>query len=279
MKQEQVEQFRHWFEEYTGRFYGHDEYVNIHIQLKQEHTKRTCEEIGLLAGQLALDESQRYIAEVIALFHDIGRFPQFAKYRTYKDALSVDHCRLGVEVLTQEGIFGCLRREERQWVETAVEHHGRKSLPADLRGQALLFAKLIRDADKLDIFRVVLTNYRAYHHEPAKFSFELELPDEPGYSPAVLDAVMNGTLVGYENLRTMNDMKLCQLGWVYDLNFAASLERLHQQGFIEELLRLLPQTPEITQVSEKIGRYIDAKLDRTQRRSEREVPLGRHYRD
>lgn len=260
MKQEQVEQFRHWFEEYTSCFLGDDEYVNIHIQLKQEHTKRTCEEILYLAEQLALEESQKYLAEVIALFHDIGRFPQFAQYRTYKDLRSVDHCRLGVEVLAQEGVLGCLRREEKQWVETAVEHHGRKTLPADLRGQALLFAKLIRDADKLDIFRIVMTNYRTYHHEPAKFSYEIELPDEPGYSPAVLDAVMNGTLVNYEDLRTMNDMRLCQLGWVYDMNFAAALERLKQRGYIEELLGLLPPSPEIAKVSDKTRSYLAAKL-------------------
>lgn len=260
MKQEQVERFRRWFEDYSSRFLGDDEYVNIHIRLKQDHTKKTCEEILFLADQLALDESQRRLAEVIALFHDVGRFPQFAKYRTYKDPLSVDHCRLGVEVLTQEGVLDSLRREERQWVEMAVDHHGRKSLPSSLRGQALLFAKLIRDADKLDIYRIVLTNYRAFYHEPARFSFEVELPDEPGCTPGVLDAVLNARLVNYEDLRTMNDMKLCQLGWVYDINFAAALERLRQRGYIEELLGLLPKTPEMTEVGEKLRTYMAAKL-------------------
>jgi len=260
MKQEQVEQFRRWFEEYTSRFLRDDEYVNIHIRLKQDHTKKTCEEILYLAEQLALEESQRYVAEVIALFHDIGRFPQFAMYRTYKDVLSVDHCHLGVEVLAQEGILGCLRREEKQWVETAVEHHGRKSLPVDLRGQALLFTKLIRDADKLDIYRIVLANYRAFHHEPAKFSFEIELPDEPGYSPAVLDAVVNAGAVDYNDLRTMNDMKLCQLGWVYDMNFVAALERLQQRGYIEELLNLLPQNDDMQRVRRKILEYLESRL-------------------
>jgi putative nucleotidyltransferase with HDIG domain len=260
MKQEQVERFRHWFEEYTSRFLGDDEYVNIHIQLKQEHTKKTCAEILYLAEQLALDESQKYLAEVIALFHDIGRFPQFARYRTYKDVHSVDHGHLGVEVLAEEGILGCLRREERQWVETAVEHHGRKSLPPNLRGQALLFAKLIRDADKLDVYRVVLTNYRTYYHEPAKFSFEIELPDEPGYSPAVLDAVVSGKVVDYSDLRTTNDMKLCQLGWVYDMNFVAAIERLQQRGYIEELLGLLPQNDEVQRVRRRILEYIESRL-------------------
>lgn len=260
MKQEQVERFRHWFEEYTSRFLGDDEYVNIHIRLKQEHTKRTCEEILFLAEQLGLDEDQRYLAEVIALFHDIGRFPQFAQYRTYKDVHSVDHCKLGVEVLAREGILGSLRREEKQWVETAVEHHGRKALPADLKGQALLFAKLIRDADKLDVYRIVVSSYLAHRESPGTFSFEIELPEEPGYSPPVLDAVLNGRVVDYRDLRSMNDMKLCQLGWVYDVNFAATLERLRQRGYIEELLSILPQSPEIAKVSEKIHTYMTAKL-------------------
>ncbi len=60
----------------------------------------------------------------------------------------------------------------------------------------------------------------------------------------------------------MNDMKLCQLGWVYDLNFAASLERLKQRGYIDELFSLLPQTPEIAKAAEKIHGFMDAKLGR-----------------
>jgi len=268
MRQEQVERFKHWFAEYTRRFLGEDEYVNAHLRLKQEHTSRTCEETLSLAEQLALDDSQKQVAEVIALFHDIGRFPQFAKYGTYCDGRSVDHCRLGVEVLAEEGLLTTLRREEKEWIETAVENHGRKSLPAGLRGQALLFAKLIRDADKLDILRIVISNYRVHLQNPVKFSFEIELPDEPRYSPEVLDAVMNGRLVDYQDLRTLNDMKLCQLGWVYDMNFAAGLERLRQRGFVEELIGFLPQTPEIAALKDLVLTYIDERLGRTPRLKE-----------
>jgi hypothetical protein len=260
MKQEQVERFRHWFEEYTGHFYGDDEYVNAHVRLKQEHTRRTCDEILYLADRLALDDNQRRVAEVIALLHDIGRFPQFATYRTHNDARSVDHCRLGVEVLVCEGILDSLRREERQWVETAVLYHGCKALPGEFRGQALLFAKLIRDADKLDIWRVVIASYRASREDSAKFSFEIELPDEPTCSPGVLDAVMNGRLVDYHDLRTLNDMKLCQIGWVHDMNFAAGIERIRQRKYIEDLLSFLPRTPEIAAVGAKVLAYTDARL-------------------
>jgi len=268
MKQEQVDRFRCWLDAYIGRFYGDDEYVNAHIQLKQEHTRRTRDEILLLAGQLALDDDQTRIAEVIALFHDIGRFPQFATYRTHNDSKSVDHCQLGVEVLQREGILDTVRRDERQWIQTAVEHHGRKSLPADLKGQALLFAKLIRDADKLDVFHIITSNYRAYRDNPAKFSYEIELPDGPDYSPNVIQAVLNETLVDYRDLRTLNDMKLCQIGWVYDMNFAAGLERIRQRRYIEDLLSFLPQTADTARVRQKVLAYIDMRLARTRQPGE-----------
>lgn len=260
MKQEQVDRFQHWFMEYTSRFCGDDDYVNAHVRLKQEHTERTREEMRFLVERLALDEEQRRIADVVALFHDVGRFPQFAEHRTFNDTRSVDHCRLGVEVLAREGILATLRRQERQWIETAIEHHGRKSLPPGLRGQALLFAKLIRDADKLDIFHVVISNYRAYKADPGKFSYELELPDSPDCSGEVLDALMNGQLIDYRKLRTLNDMKLCQLGWVYDMNFGASLERLRHRRFIEQVVELLPQSDAVEQVRRKVMEYIESRL-------------------
>ena len=76
--------------------------------MKQEHTGRTCKEILELAEQLALDDRQKQIAEVVALFHDVGRFPQFAEYRTFNDAQSIDHSHLGVEILRREGVLDVL---------------------------------------------------------------------------------------------------------------------------------------------------------------------------
>lgn len=260
MDQNQLNRFKRWFDDYTNRFFGADDYVNANLKLKQDHTKRTCQEIVLLAEELALDENQTRIAELIALFHDVGRFPQFAEHRTFHDARSVNHCQLGVEVLNQEGILDSLRDEERQWVETAVRYHGRKTLPAELSGLTLLFGKLIRDADKIDILRVVLDAYRQSERGPNALLLEIGLPDEPRYSPEVLNAVLNEQLVDYATLQTLTDAKLCQLGWVYDLNFAASLKRIDQCGFLNELFTFLPKDDEIQQACRKVAEYVDSKL-------------------
>jgi putative nucleotidyltransferase with HDIG domain len=260
MESYSLDNFTRWFDAYTSRFFGDDECINAHLQMKQEHTRRTREEILVLAEQLALDDQQRRVAEVIALFHDVGRFPQFAEYRTFNDDKSIDHSHLGVEILRREGVLGVLRREERQWVETAIEHHGRKSLPAPLNGQALLFAKLIRDADKLDIYRIVIERYRQYRADPASFPWKPEVPDEPRYSVEVFQAVMAGQLIEHTMLQTLNDMMLCKLSWVYDMNFAAALARLREQGFLEQLLAFLPATEEIERLGERVLTYVETRV-------------------
>jgi len=260
MEQDYVERTRVWFDEYTSRFFGDDEVVNAHLRLKQGHTARTCEEIGLLAEALVLDENQKRLAEVVALLHDVGRFPQFAEYRTYSDPKSVNHCELGVAVLREQGVLEAVPAQERQWVETAVECHGRKSIPPDVTGAALLLTQLIRDADKIDIMRVVLENYRGYRENPDTFLLEIELPDEPGYSRDVLEAVLSEELVDARKLRTLNDMKLCQVGWVYDMNFTPALQRVKQLGFLDDIFGFLPRTPDIARARERILRYIDARL-------------------
>lgn len=255
-----LDELKRWFDAYTNRFFGQDEYVNLHLRLKQEHTRRTCEEMLYLAGRLSLDENRMRVAETVALLHDVGRFPQFSTYRTYNDLRSVSHGALGVEVLDRERVLEDLTAEERHWVRTAVAHHGQKALPDGLDEPTLLFLKLIRDADKLDILRIVSDVYRRRKEDPKGFSFEMELPDEPRISPQVLDAVLNGRLIEYGLLRVFNDMRLCQIGWVYDLNFAASLERFLAHNYLDDLLGYLPQTPDIAKVRRRISGYIDIRL-------------------
>lgn len=260
MEQNQLERFKRWFRQCSNRFFGDDEYVNANLRLKQEHTARTCEEITRLAHELALNDNEVRIAELTALFHDVGRFPQFAQYRTFNDSRSIDHGQKGVEVLCEEGVLDSLPAEERQWVQTAVGLHNRKSLPTALKGRALLFTKLIRDADKIDIFRVVMEYYRRYREDPNSFPLEVELPDTPQYSPEVLEAVMKEEAVDWAKLRTLTDARLCQLGWVYDLNFTASLRRIDECGYLAELIGYLPPDDAIQRLCRKVLDDVHSRL-------------------
>jgi hypothetical protein len=261
MEQRQLEKFRAWFDDYVAEFYGNDEFVNANIKLKEQHSRRTCEEMLYLAKELGLSDNQKRIAEVIAIFHDIGRFEQFVRYRTYNDPRSVNHCVLGLDVLRRMKMLDGLAKRERQLIEKAIEYHGLRELPADLEGECLLFSKLIRDADKIDIYYVVTDYYRQYRNDPDGFKLEVELPNEPGYSAQVVEKILSGRLIDYKALQTWNDMQLCQLGWVYDVNFAPTLERIRQRKLLEMILEFLPKTADIEKVKEKILRYVDSRIE------------------
>jgi len=260
MEQERLDRFKRWFDDYVAGFYGEDEFVNANLKLKENHSQRVCEEMRYLADELGLTGNQKRIAEAIALFHDIGRFKQFVKYGTYNDPRSVNHCLLGVEVLHQTKVLEGLERKERELIEKAVEYHGSRELPDNLDGECLLFSKLVRDADKLDVLYVVMQYYKQYRDNPEEFKLELELPDEPGYSDEVIENILCGRRVDYNRLQTMNDMKLCQLAWVYDVNFTATLKRLRQHRLLEKMFDFLPATGDIDRVRKKIFQYVDSRM-------------------
>jgi putative nucleotidyltransferase with HDIG domain len=260
MEQEKLEKFKSWFGNYVAGFYGDDEFVNANLKLKEAHSLRTCEEMLYLANELGLDGNSRRIAEVIALFHDIGRFEQFIRYRTYNDVRSINHCLLGIDVLRKMDMLAAVEKEEKELIEKAIEYHGIRQLPAGLDGRYSLFCRLIRDADKIDIFYVVTEYYRQYREKPQEFMLELEFPDRPVYSAEVVKEILAGRRLDYSKLRTLNDMKLLQVGWVYDVNFAATLRRIKQRGFLKMLFDFLPETEDIKKVREKIFNFVDSRI-------------------
>ena len=260
MEQEQVERFKVWFDDYVAGFYGDDEYVNANIKLKEDHSRRVCEEMRYLLDELGLAGNQRRIADVIALLHDIGRFEQFARYRTYNDVRSVNHCLLGLDVLRREKVLDGVERRERELIEKPIEYHGQRELPGNLDGEVLQFCKLIRDADKIDIFYVVTDYYKQHASDPEGFMLEVEFPDEQGYSAEVVEGILQGRRIDYSELQTWNDMKLCQLGWVYDVNFTPALKRIRQRKFLKMIFEFLPETNDIKRVREKIFAYVDSRI-------------------
>src|SRR4030066_873144 len=122
MKQDVLEKLRTGFDEYVTGFYGEDEYVNANLKMKQLHSRRTCTIMLELADQIGLDANKKRIAETIALFHDIGRFEQFVRHRTYNDAKSVNHCELGLQVLRETNVLAGVDRGEREVIEDAIEN-------------------------------------------------------------------------------------------------------------------------------------------------------------
>ncbi len=261
MQKEQLDAFRRWFTEYVATFYtAGDDFLNQNIQLKECHTHRVCNEMRQLATVLKLDSNDLIITETIALLHDVGRFPQFKQYRTYKDQISENHCLLALKVLAEYNLLAGLPDDERMIIEKAIEFHGVKELP-QLGERPMHFAKLIRDADKIDIFELLVNNYRMLAEEPEKFTWELEFPDTPECSPEIIDALLNQQLIHYDHIKTINDAKLLQLGWVYDVYFDWSLKQIYDRGYLRDIIKLLPKTKEVRRATECILEYTQKRIE------------------
>ena len=134
-------------------------------------------------------------------------------------------------------------------------------MPLDLDDQCLLFSKLIRDADKLDAYYVVMKYYKQYRENPQNFKLGMELPDGPGYSADVINELLSGRCLDNRQLKKLNDLKLSLLSWVYDVNFTSTLKRIKQCGYLEKLLGFLPADEDIERVREKILKYVDFRIE------------------
>ena len=99
MDNDLLEQYRTWFSRFVQVHSSADGRDQQNILLKEEHTHRVCDNTRRIAAGLSLDADDAALAEAIALFHDVGRFPQYRQYRTFQDSISVNHAALGARVL------------------------------------------------------------------------------------------------------------------------------------------------------------------------------------
>ena len=255
MEKKQLDALKNWFTDFVRGYYSNsDDFLNENIQLKECHTHRVCNEMRQLAAALEMDGSDVLLAETIALLHDVGRFPQFEQYRTYKDQISENHCLLGLKVLAEQNILKDLADDERAVIEQAIEFHGIKQIPP-MDKRTAHFTRMIRDTDKIDIYVLLVENYKILAEEPEKFKWEVEYSDSPECNPEIIRLIMNNQLISYDLLKTINDAKLLQLGWVFDVNFDWTLKQLYGRGYLQAIIDLMPQTEEVRQVTDHIKNY------------------------
>lgn len=223
-----------WFSSYVKTFLRNDKLYDRNIILKEDHTYRVCREIRALGESIGLPENLRLLAELTALLHDIGRFEQYARYDTFVDKHSENHARLGLEVIDRLDLLNGLDQKASYLVKTAIANHNLAAILPDVHDEALLLAKLIRDADKLDIWKVV-TDYYRQGPENRNKAIELDLPDSPTISAKVFADLQAGKIINSSDLKCLNDFKILQLAWVYDLNFPHSKAEFARRGYLNAI--------------------------------------------
>lgn len=258
MTKEQLKFFKDWFNKYINAFYTAEVDKQKNITLKEHHSFNVCKNIAEISKSLNLTEDETNLAEAIALFHDIGRFEQLRKYRTFKDSISVNHGTLGADILSETKILERLPEKEMQIILQAVKYHNALKMPDIKDDELVSYLKLIRDADKLDIWRI----FKAYFVDDRDMgsAARLGLPDTSGYNSELLSIIYNSKMISLSMVANLNDFKLMQISWVFDLNFSLSFKLFRDRGFIE-ILSTIQQNDEISNAAGFIMKHIDNRIN------------------
>ena len=223
---------------YMKSFYSDDAEVQQGIEIKEKHTGYVTANCDELARFLKFSEHDSELAEMIGLFHDVGRFRQYSIYKTFNDADSEDHADLGLTVIDELDFFKQLAPSDLEIVRFAIRNHNKKNIAPCEDDRKLLFAKLIRDADKLDIYRV-LEPFLAQENADKMPRF-IKGKARPEISPDFVEDFVAGKQVDYRQIRTNGDRKIVRLMWVYDINFAWTMQKIVERGYIEKIVAALP---------------------------------------
>lgn len=247
----------------TGRFCAYTDRYRINgqlepmLQLKQEHTIRVAADARTIAARLDWPEEEVCLAEAIGLFHDVARFPQFRQYRSFSDANTVDHGDLGARTLQSEPLLDGIADELRALILHAVQHHNKKELPPNLTAHEEKHLRLIRDADRLDIFFVCWDSIRTGHiHDHPEIIMNIDFYGEP--TPAVMDQFERGEKIDYRGMKSMADRFVLQLSWIHDLSYASTKQLVRERQIIEKFADVLPvRTDRLMNCFEKTSAFLE----------------------
>ena len=224
-------------------------------RLKIDHSLRVFENARTIIEHNAIESQLSERALLAALFHDIGRFPQYKRYTTFNDRKSVNHGHLGVKVLKDRKILRDLLVEHQQQIHSAIALHNRNAIPGHVSPQLQTICNIVRDSDKLDIFRVMLEHFSAADNDSTVALEAVPHPDN--YSQQMYDNVFYGRPCLYKDIYWTNDFKLILANWSYHLHFPISYRLFYDSGLFSQVFEHLPQTKEFQVLKNKLLTVIE----------------------
>ncbi len=194
------------------------------IDLKINHTFRVKDLCLEIAKSIGLTKEGEHLAELCGLLHDIGRFEQWKRYKSYKDLDTIDHGNLGVEVLRNNNFINKFSSDNYDTILKAVKYHNKYKVPNTLSDKNKLFVNITRDADKLDILYLVSKKTLGIKTEDSKMSKK------------VYNDLLNGKLIKKSDIKTKADQIAVRIGFIFDINYSVSYKIMKEKGYIDKII-------------------------------------------
>lgn len=222
------------------------------IKYKYYHSYRVMDIMKLLATKLNMQPKDIELASIIGLLHDIGRFEQDKLYNSFKDK-EMDHGDYGVKVLKATNILKETNIDESDYevVYKAIENHNKFKIESNLTERELLFSKLIRDADKLDILY-------ALGNEKIK---EKLRQDEQQISSELEQDFFNNQVGNLKYSKSQNDGLVITFCYIYDINFKETYQIINENEYYNKIYERINRKDIFKKYLDYANEYIKGRID------------------
>lgn len=263
------------FAEYVRNYDPSDE----KIKLKIDHTYRVAGLCQRIAESLGLSEPDVDIAWLLGMLHDIGRFEQIRRFGTFNDVQSVDHAEFGADLLFKEGLIRKFaegyyeecelaepeNQEDEQIIknnehhnkdtgllEMAIRQHNKYRVKEDLTERQRMFCDILRDADKVDIFKVNADI-------PMEIIYDVTTEELKNgiITKEVLESFYKKETVLKSVRRSAVDHIVGHISLLFELVYKESYRQAKEQGYVYKLLDFKSDVPEVNVEFDNMRKYVD----------------------
>ena len=263
------------FAEYVRNYDPSDE----KIKLKINHTYRVAGLCQRIAESLGLSEPDVDIAWLLGMLHDIGRFEQIRRFGTFNDVQSVDHAEFGADLLFKEGLIRKFaegyyeecelarsgNEEAEQMIknnehhnkdtgllELAIRQHNKYRVKEDLTERQRMFCDILRDADKVDIFKVNADI-------PMEIIYDVTTEELKSgvISKEVLESFYKRETVLKSVRKSAVDHIVGHISLLFELVYKESYRQAKEQGYVYKLLDFKSDVPEVNAEFYNMRKYVD----------------------
>ena len=248
------------FKEYLSNFDNQD---NPGFNLKVVHTYHVVDNAVMISKKQGLSEEDTNLAALIGILHDIGRFDELKNLKKF-DSVGNDHAMFASKILFEEGLITNFIDTDKynNIIKKAIENHNKKQIEDGLSDKELLHAKIIRDADKLDNYRVKQEE-RIENIFPGIVNNKEELENSL-ISDNVYNSVMKEECVDIKDRKYPLDYWICVLAFTFDLNFKETLSIVKENNYIDILIdrfNYKNSKEKMNKIRNVLNDYIEKKLN------------------
>lgn len=216
------------FTKYTHSF----DMNNPLLKYKHEHSLSTMKRSKQIAISLRLSKEDVELAELIGLLHDIGRFYQLTKYNNWADVDTENHGSLAVQYLFEQGNIRkyISNNEDDHIIKVAVANHNLFQIEAGLSERELLHAKIIRDADKLDIlYQLSMSNTNNFENKCHKHEY---------IRKNIYNEVLKGNPLRFAQGMNNVERSICIYGYISDIYFPYTRQEILDNNYYQQVLAI-----------------------------------------